>query len=108
MAAPAETGTVARVCCLFLAAFGLGPRIALLLWWIFGDRVGAAFDSWVVPLLGLLLLPWTTICYLLMWTAVGGVSGLEWLFVALGFVLDLASYTSRAAKSRYDARYPTV
>ena len=56
--------------------------------------------------LGLLLLPWTTLMYLLMWSVVGGVSGAEWLVVALGVVLDLASYSSRYAKSRYDGRYP--
>lgn len=104
----ARPGTVAFVCCLFLAAFGLGPRFALLLWWIFGDRVGAAFDSWVWPLLGLLLLPWTTLCYLLMWTAVGGVSGLEWLFVGFGVLLDVASYSSKYVKAQYDSRYPTA
>ena len=96
------------MCCLFLAAFGLGPRIALLLWWLFGDRVSAAFDSWVWPLLGLLFLPWTTLFYVLMWSAVGGVSGAEWLFVGLGFLLDLASYSSRYAKSMYDGRNPTA
>ena len=99
---------MARVCCLFLAAFGLGPRVALLLWWLFGDRVDAAFGSWLWPLLGLLFLPWTTLLYVLMWSAVGGVSGAEWLVVALGVLLDLASYSSRYAKARYDSRYPTA
>lgn len=99
---------MARVCCLFLAAFGLGPRIALLLWWLFGDRVDAAFDSWILPLLGLLFFPWTTLAYVLMWSAVGGVSGAEWLVVALGVVLDIASYSSRYTKSKYDSRYPTA
>jgi hypothetical protein len=89
------------VCCLLLLATGLGPRIALAAWWIFGDKVDAAFDTWIWPLLGLLLLPWTTIFYVLMWSAVGGVSGAEWLVVALGFGLDIATYSSRAARARY-------
>lgn len=80
----------------------------MLLWWLFGDRVGAAFDSWIVPLLGLLFFPWTTLAYVLMWSAVGGVSGAEWLVVALGVLLDVASYSSRYAKSKYDSRYPTA
>lgn len=91
------------MCCMLLLASGLGPRVALVAWWIFGDKVDLAFDSWVWPLLGLLFLPWTTIMYVLMWSVVGGVSGAEWLVVALGVVLDIATYGARTAKSRYDA-----
>ena len=96
---------MAPVCCLFLAAFGIGPRFALLLWWVFGDRVSFAFDSWVWPLLGLLLAPWTTLFYLLTWSAVGGVSGLDWLFIGFGVLLDVASYSSKFVKAQYDSRY---
>ena len=92
------------MCCLFLLAFGLGPRFALLVWWIFGDKVDAAFDTWVWPILGLLLFPWTTIFYVIAWSPVGGVSDAEWLFVALGFALDIASYSARGAQAMYRAR----
>jgi hypothetical protein len=89
------------MCCLVLVASGLGPRIVLVGIWIFGDRIDFAFGSWVWPLLGLLFLPWTTLFYVLMWSAVGGVSGAEWLLVALGVVFDIATYSARSAKSRY-------
>jgi hypothetical protein len=91
------------MCCLALTAGFIGPRVALILWWIFGDRVELAFDSWVWPLLGLILLPWTTLAYLLMWSVVGGVEGGEWIVVALGFAADIVTYSSRAAASRYQA-----
>jgi len=93
------------MCCLALTAGFLGPRIALFLWWIFGDKVDAAFDSWIWPLLGLVFLPWTTLAYVLMWSPVTGVEGWEWLVVALGFAGDIATYSSRAAKSRYASAY---
>jgi len=89
------------MCCLVLTAGFIGPRIALLIWWIFGDKVDVAFDSWVWPLLGLLFLPWTTLGYLLVWSPIGGVEGGEWIVVALGFLLDVFSYSGRAAQSRY-------
>jgi hypothetical protein len=89
------------MCCLVLTAGFFGPRIALLIWWIFGDKVDAAFDSWVWPLLGLIFLPWTTLAYLLVWSPVVGVDGGEWIVVALGFLADVLTYTSRAASSRY-------
>jgi hypothetical protein len=91
------------MCCLVLTAGFIGPRIALLIWWIFGDRVELAFDSWVWPLLGLLCLPWTTLAYLLVWSPIGGVDGGEWIVVALGFLLDVLSYSGRATQSRYQA-----
>ena len=37
--------------------------------------------------------------YVLVWGP-GGVSGGEWILVALGVVLDIASYSARAAKGR--------
>lgn len=93
------------MCCLALVAGFLGPRLALFLWWIFGDKVDLAFDSWIWPLLGLIFLPWTTLAYLLAWGSLDGVSGIGWLVVALGFAADIATYSSRAAKSRYQAAY---
>jgi hypothetical protein len=89
------------VCCFLILLSGFGPRVALLAWWIFGDKVDAAFDGWVWPLLGVLLLPWTTLMYVLAWGPLHGVSGAGWLLVALGVFFDLASYGSRAAQSRF-------
>jgi hypothetical protein len=89
------------VCCFLIVLGLLGPRVALAAWWIFGDKVDVAFDTWIWPLLGLVFLPWTTIMYVAAWSAIGGVSGAEWLLVALGVVLDLATYSSRAAQSRF-------
>jgi hypothetical protein len=89
------------MCCLALLASAIGPRIVLAIWWIFGTKVDLAFGSWIWPLLGLIFLPWTTLFYVIAWSAVGGVSGAEWLLVALGFALDLMTYSARSAQSRY-------
>jgi hypothetical protein len=92
------------MCCLALSAGFIGPRFALLMWWLFGTKVDAAFSNWIWPLLGLLFLPWTTIAYVLAWGPVDGVSGFwGWLLVGLGLALDIATYSSRAAKSRYES-----
>lgn len=89
------------MCCLAGIAGLIGPRIALAVWWIFGDKVQAVFSSWIWALLGLIFLPWTTLFYVIAWSAIGGVNGAWWIFVALGVALDLGSYSARAAKSRY-------
>jgi hypothetical protein len=88
------------VCCLALTAGFLGPRVALFIWWVFGNKVDAAFDTWVWPLLGLIFLPWTTLMYILVWGP-GGLEAWEWLVVALGVFLDVATYGARNAKARY-------
>ncbi len=89
------------MCCFVLLLVALGPRFAIIAMWLFGNRVDLAFDSWLWPLLGLLVAPWTTLMYLLTWSAVGGVSGGDWIFVGLGVVLDVATYAARSAKARY-------
>ena len=87
--------------CFALLFVFLGPRFAVLMIWLFGDRVELAFDGWLLPLLGLLFLPWTTLMYLLVWSFPGGVTGAEWIIVGLGVVFDLVTYSARSAQSRY-------
>ena len=89
------------MCCLALSAGFIGPRFALLLWGLFGTKVDLAFSSFFWPLIGLLILPWTTIAYVIAWGPLHGVSGAGWLLVALGVFADFATYSSRAAKARY-------
>ena len=97
------------MCCVLLLATGLGPRLALVFWWIFGDKVDEAFDSAVWPLLGLIFLPWTTLAYVVAWQP-GGLNG-NWdvLLIFLGVTMDIVTYMHRfAAKSvqtRYNTRY---
>jgi hypothetical protein len=88
------------MCLVFLLAI-FAPRLALLFVWIFGDRVELAFDGWILPLLGLIFLPWTTLAYVFLWSPVQGVEGAEWIVVGLAFVVDMMSLASRAASRRY-------
>jgi hypothetical protein len=47
-------------------------------------------------LVGFLLLPYTTVFYALAYAPIRGVEGIGWLFVLLGLLLDLASYSGGA------------
>jgi hypothetical protein len=78
----------------FVALLSLiSPRLALFAIWIFSDLLSRAFDSWVVPLLGFFLLPWTTLAYAVMWSVgTDKVTGFEWFIVILAFFVDLSSY----------------
>jgi hypothetical protein len=78
----------------------ISPRLALFFVFIFSDLLSDAFDSWLLPLLGFFLLPWTTFAYALMWSSgVNDVRGFEWFIVILAFLADLASYAG-GARSR--------
>ena len=85
--------------CLLAMAAAFAPRIVLVIMWIVGPRVNAAFDTFIFPLLGLIFLPYTTIMYVLVWNPVGGVHGWDWLWIALGVWLDFMKW-SRIAQNR--------
>jgi hypothetical protein len=71
----------------------LSPRLALFFMAIFSDLLSRAYDSFVIPLLGFFLLPWTTLVYALSWDAnPHHLTVFEWLLVAVAFLLDLGSY----------------
>ena len=93
------------MCCLALIAGFLGPRVALFIWWIFGDKVDAAFSSWIWPLLGLVFLPWTTLAYVLAWGPLYGVSGLGWLVVGLGLAGRHRDVQRAGREDRYQTAY---
>ena len=86
--------------CLVALLALISPRLALFAIFLFSDLLSRAFDSWLVPLLGFFLLPWTTLAYAAMWSSSNQVGGFEWLIVILGFVLDLGAYGSRKRKRR--------
>ena len=77
-------------CCLLSLFLTLGPRLALVFMWIFTDRVTAAFESNIVPLLGLIFLPLTTFAYVIFWDPVEGLSVLAWIAVIVALIVDLA------------------
>ncbi len=91
------------MCCLALSMAFIGPRFAFVLVWIFGNRVEAAFSTWVWPLLGVLFVPWTTLAYVLVWGPIHGVSGAGWVLVGFGVLLDVMTYSGRFARDRYQA-----
>jgi hypothetical protein len=78
-------------CLLALVAL-FSPRLALFFIWLFGDLLSRAFDSWIVPLLGFFLLPWTTLAYAVMWSSSHKVSGFEWFLVVVAFLIDIGAY----------------
>ena len=77
------------------------PRLGILAFWIFSDLLGNAYDSWIVPVIGFFVLPWTTLTYAMMWGwSSDRVYGVEWLVVAAALALDIATYAGLRALRR--------
>jgi hypothetical protein len=92
------------MCCLFAIGAAFAPRLTLLFLWIFTPLINRAFGSFLWPLLGLIFLPFTTLMYVLVYSSFYGVYGLSWIWIALGFLLDVGSYSSGYASRNRTAR----
>ncbi len=94
-------------CCLVVLASWISPRLAVFFLWLFTDRMSVAFDSFVAELLGFLVLPWTTLMYVLVYSPATKVSWFGWVIVAMGLMLDLGTWFGGGNKGReyYYAEY---
>ena len=79
------------MCCFFTTLVLLGPRAAILIWWLINPiRWQVTFPSFIWPLLGFLFVPWTTLMYVLV--APGGVIGFDWFWIGLAVLADIGMY----------------
>jgi hypothetical protein len=89
--------------CLIVLIGLFSPRLAIILVAIFSNDLTRSFHgSWVAPLIGFFLAPWTTLVYTLLWTTNRHVYGVEWLFVGIAFLLDLGSLFGGSRYRRRD------
>ena len=90
-------------CCLGVLLLAGAPRMALFVWWFLDPvRINGAFGgwsttlgnvtapAWIWPLVGLLILPWTTVAYV--FVSPGGLSTLEWIVLGIALLLDLGAH----------------
>jgi hypothetical protein len=83
--------------CLLAFSAAVAPRLVLILAWIFGSRWDAVWDGNILlPILGIVFLPYTTIMYLLAWSpAIGGggnIEGWDWMWIVMGLFLDVMKW----------------
>jgi hypothetical protein len=79
------------MCGLFTTLVMLGPRAAILFWWLLEPlRWELAFDTFIWPALGFIFLPFTTLMYVIVLPA--GIDGFDYLWLGLAVALDLCSW----------------
>jgi hypothetical protein len=84
-------------------------RIMLLCVWIARPAMmNATFSTFILPCLGFLILPFTTLMYVFLMQGVGTIQGLDWLWLGLAALMDIASIGAAGAsnRDRIPAGYP--
>ncbi len=87
--------------CLLLLVILLFPRVTLLLMWFFSTYLQRAFHgNLLVPILGFLFLPLTTIVYA--WELNSGLptEGINLLWLLIAAIIDLGGWGGGARRSR--------
>lgn len=92
------------MCCLITILAFLGPRIAIIAWYIFDPGRWAEafsfapFSPLILTCVGFFLLPWTTIMYV--WVFTGGLTVIDWILIGIALLVDLSSYGGGAYGNR--------
>ena len=75
--------------CLLLILFVAFPRIALVLLFLFSHYLSRAYHGWLIPLLGFLFLPLTTLAYAWMINTGQPIAGLNLIILIVAVVIDM-------------------
>ena len=87
--------------CLFLFLVGISPRLGIVALWLFTNWVERAFDGgWILPLLGIVLLPWTTALYVVGFIIGGAAAPWGILGIFIGLFLDIAVHAGSVGEGR--------
>ena len=62
------------------------------------SRIDAAFDGFLLPLLGIVFLPFATLIYALLSTPDIGLTGWEWFWVVVAGLFDIVHWAASASQ----------
>jgi hypothetical protein len=82
--------------CLLVIAVMAFPRVVLILMWLFSHMLDRAYHGLVIPLLGFIFLPITTIVYAWMVSAGLPLQGINLLILVIAVLLDAGSHRGGA------------
>lgn len=87
--------------CLVLILLGISPRAGVIAIWLISDWVERAFnDGFILPILGIIFLPWTTALYVLGYVLGEGAAPWGILGIVIGLFLDIALHAGSAVRAR--------
>ncbi len=87
--------------CLFGLLGAFFPRLGTILIWLARPRlVNAAFGGgWLIPVLGIIFLPFTTLMYVFMWGP-AGLIGWDWFWLVMAVLIDISHWSSIVFQNR--------
>jgi hypothetical protein len=88
--------------CLFGLFASFFPRLGSLFIWLARPKLfSAAFGgNWLWPLLGIILLPFTTLMYVILWSPGIGLIGWDWFWLGTAVLIDLMHWSSLLYSNR--------
>jgi hypothetical protein len=85
--------------CLLVLLSAFAPRLVVVFAWIARPAYfDSVFDTWLIPVLGVIFLPFTTLLWLILGAPPEGIEGFDWLWIGLAVVLDLGHAASSYAQ----------
>ena len=72
------------------------PRVILILMWLFSNTLDRAYHGLIIPLLGFIFLPITTIVYAWMVTSGLPIAGINLVILLVAVLLDVGSHSGGA------------
>jgi len=79
------------MCLIFTILVFLGARGLSIIWWLFDPaRWALVYPNAIVPILGIVFAPWTTLAYAVV--APFGIGPSDWFLLMLAIVADVFSY----------------
>ena len=88
------------MCCVLILLAFFTPRIVLFILWLFTNYLSRAYDSFLLPFLGFLFLPATTLAYAIAQNDLGGTSGLGLVVILIGLAVDIGLLGGGARRRR--------
>jgi hypothetical protein len=86
--------------CLLTLLILMFPRLILVLMWLFSNYLDRAYHGLVIPLLGFIFLPITTIVYAWMVNSGLPIAGINLVILIIAVLLDAGSHGSGATYYR--------
>ena len=91
-------------CCVLLLLAIIGPRFVIVMLALFSNYLQTAYTGLLIPLLGFLFMPFTTLAYAWAINSTGEVWGLQLVVVVIAVLLDLGVIGGGADRRRRQRR----